>query len=274
MTRSSRWPPAIMACMAPSSQDFEGAQGCDVHPSTDDLAQLFVGPEYRERFAPQGTERAFHVSVCPSFGDYVGYELLRESANGDDAWLLARRAWQRLRERPGARGASAVAPIARATAVRWLTTLRAFDAPLAIVDQIGVDGTCYEIAIGHYLTSLRLRWWSEGPKPWAPLTTWARTFLEEVEAFGGWEHLPPGTGRDGVVSAWAVLPPTGAGATELRALRELAPSLADVPLAGLRERSLSPEGVALGEMPWPLARDLRAKANGGGLRVELRPKTR
>jgi hypothetical protein len=263
-----------MARMAPSSEDFEGAQGSDVRPSADDLAQLFVGPEYRERFAPRGTERAFHVSVYPSFGDYVGYELLSESANGDDAWLLARRAWQRPRETPGARGASAVAPIARATAVRWLTTLRGFDAPLAIVDSIGVDGTLYEIAIGHYLTSLRLRWWSKGPKPWAPLTAWARTFLEEVGALGGWEPLPPGTGRDGVVSAWVVLPPTGAGAPALRALRELAPSLADVSLAGLRERSLSPEGVALGEMPWPLARALRTKANSRGLHVELRSKTR
>jgi hypothetical protein len=209
--------------------------------------------------------------VFPSFSDYVGYELLRETTGGDDGGcLLSRRTWLRLREAPGPRTVSSVVPVAGSTAQRWLTTLRGFDASLAITDTIGCDGTIYEMAIGRHLTSLRLRWWQEGPKPWAALTNWARTFLEEAEALEGWEDLPQGTGRDGTVSAWAVLPSTGAGSPELKALRDLTPSMADIPLVELRERSLSPEGIPLGEMSWPLARDLRAKVNEAGLRVEFR----
>jgi hypothetical protein len=109
--------------MAPSLPSLAAeAHELGVRLSADDLAQLFVGPEYRRRFAPRGTERAFHVSVFPSFSDYVGYELLRETASGDDeAWLLSRRTWLRLREEPGPRAVCSVVAVVGSTAKRWLT---------------------------------------------------------------------------------------------------------------------------------------------------------
>jgi hypothetical protein len=104
------------------------------------------------------------------------------------------------------------------------------------------------------------------------LTSWVRAFLEEVRALDGWGPPPPVTDRDGIVSAWALFPPTGARATELKALRDLVPSVTDIPLTELRRRGCSPEGMPVGEMPLRLARDLQAKASALGLRVELRPK--
>jgi hypothetical protein len=190
--------------MAPMGQFFQRSDvpGLHVEPSHDELGELFVGPTYRGRFEPTGTGRAFHVSVYPSFRDYVGYELLRDRRDIEgDRWLLSRRTWCRTNATSRAQADASFVVVANAIAERWSEALQGFHASLNYVAPVGLDGTTYELAIGHYPGSLRLRWWGQGPNEWAPLTSWVRAFLEEVGALDGWGPPPAATDRDGIVSA-------------------------------------------------------------------------
>jgi hypothetical protein len=257
--------------MIPFGQHLDTLEGLDSRPSADDFAELFVGPNYRSRFRPAGLGRVFHVSVYPSFGDYLGYELLRDTGGEGDGWFLSQRTWRRFSSRPGARAASSVVAVVSSFAEPWVTVLRSFHAPLAFGGQGGLDGTMYEIARGDELTSIRLRWWGDGPSEWAPLTTWARSFLEAAGALDGWELLPPSLAWGALYSVYALLPPNGANAAELTALRKLFPALADISISELRRCLQQPEGVFLVKLPWPRARELQDKATALGLRFELRP---
>lgn len=53
--------------------------------------------------------------------------------------------------------------------------------PMPTRSSMGLDGTTFEVVLGHWPTRVQYRWWEEVPEGWEPLGNFLREFTQLVD---------------------------------------------------------------------------------------------
>ncbi|MBK8254489.1 MAG: hypothetical protein IPK82_17705 [Polyangiaceae bacterium] len=78
-----------------------------------------------------------------------------------------------------------------ATAEAWGREAASIQIPvLGMAPIIGCDGTTYTLSCDAGFAKLSMGWWSDHPREWAELTTWARSMMRRLHALTSPEESP------------------------------------------------------------------------------------
>ena len=129
--------------------------------------------------------RQIQILVLPSFDDPYVWEVFQKGRRNDINYELVHVCWRRDFDRVAFESPvnrlkyphafkptieTRIAMIASETIINFLHHFRQIAVPLAVPDApAGLDGTSYELAVGTFWCSARIRWWVRLPSQWAQL---------------------------------------------------------------------------------------------------------